>query len=159
MSEHIEETTDQLAMRLEEDPNVTDYVALKTVSYPACPADGSQVNLLVEIGDHSVFPVSYAKGSYPKEQDEIALSSLLAQELGVKIGDSLAVDIDGSRQLLTICGLVLKSFGADGFRFVFCPQEVLFILLILAAAAAAAVWFGIGEVKKIKAYECCMGKE
>lgn len=312
MSEQIEETTDQLVWRLGEDPDVANYVALKTVSYPAYMKDDTQVNLMVEIGDHSVFPVSYAKGKCPEDADEIALSSLLAQELCLKPGDLLDVDIDGCRQTLTvcgiysditnggktakvgsrskiaeenvpvmwsilyvtlkdtvsdeqwmsvyssygvdivniadyvqgtygatlklielarrvalgvaamivivviilfmrlvietkrygislkkalgftarciqweylikgmipavfgvfvgillgntvggsICGLILKSLGADGFRFVVCRRQVLLIAIILVAAAANAIWLGIREVKKIKAYECCMRKE
>ncbi len=59
----------------------------------------------------------------------------------------------------SICGQILKSFGAYGFHFVIHWNQVFVILLILMMTAAAAVWMGTLEVKKIKAYECCMRKE
>lgn len=58
-----------------------------------------------------------------------------------------------------ICGQILKSFGAYGFQFVIRWEHVLLIAFILMVTAAAAVSFGILEVKKIKAYECCIRKE
>lgn len=58
-----------------------------------------------------------------------------------------------------ICGQVLKAFGAYGFQFVLRWEQVLLILFILMVTAGMAVWLGTLEVKKIKAYECCMRKE
>lgn len=60
----------------------------------------------------------------------------------------------------TLCGAVLKSFGAEGFRFVIHPAQALAgIPLIVLGAAALAIWWGTTGVKEIKAYECCVGKE
>ncbi|MGI6095282.1 MAG: FtsX-like permease family protein [Lachnospiraceae bacterium] len=59
-----------------------------------------------------------------------------------------------------LCGVVLKSFGASGFRFVIDPVQVLAkILLIVLGIAALAIWIGVTGIKHMKAYECCMGKE
>ena len=58
-----------------------------------------------------------------------------------------------------ICGQVLKSFGADGFQFVIRWEQMLLIVLVLMVTAAATVGAGTLEIKKIKAYECCMRKE
>lgn len=59
-----------------------------------------------------------------------------------------------------LCALVLKSFGASGFRFVIDLAQVLeFIPLAALGTAALAVCFGVAGVKNIKACECCMGKE
>ena len=59
----------------------------------------------------------------------------------------------------SICGQILKSFGAYGFHFVIRWEQVLLIFIILMVTAAAAIGFGTLEIKKIKAYECCMRKE
>ena len=58
-----------------------------------------------------------------------------------------------------ICGQILKSFGAYGFGFVIRWEQVILIVLMLMVTAAVAVCFGTSEIKKIKAYECCMRKE
>lgn len=59
-----------------------------------------------------------------------------------------------------LCGAVLKSFGAEGFRFVIHPVQVLAVIpLIVLVTAALAVWRGTAEIGKMKAYECCVGKE
>ncbi|MGN0735950.1 MAG: FtsX-like permease family protein [Anaerovoracaceae bacterium] len=311
-SENIGDITEKLSEKLNTDPDVSKYVALKTVSCAAFLTDGNKVNLLVEAGDHSVFPVKYAEGRQPEEDGEIALSSLQAQDLGLKIGDRVDMESDGKRSSAVVCGIysditnggktakvrslpsdgnsddqviwsilyvslkddidigqwmkeyerygadvvniadyvqgtygptirqiemaklvamgiailvvavvvmlfmrlliekkrysislqkalgfsnvsirsgyfinglipaivgvlagmilgnslgeilcgqILKSFGAYGFHFVIRWEQILLIVLILMVTAAAAVSSGTLEIKKIKAYECCMGKE
>ena len=90
-SEEIGRITKELSEKLRADSDVSKYVTLKTVSCPVFLADREQVNLLVEIGDHSVFPVRYAEGRQPEAEGEIALSSLQAEDLGLKLGDTLDV--------------------------------------------------------------------
>ena len=59
-----------------------------------------------------------------------------------------------------LCGMIIKSFGADGFRFVTDWEKVLFLIpSICLMTAGIAVWTGILEIKKVKAFECCMRKE
>lgn len=311
-SENIRTMTEQLEAKLGADPDVAKYVALQTVSCPAYLSDGTEVNLLVEIGDHSVFPVSYAEGKPSVREGEISLSSLLAQDLGLKLGDTLELETDEGRRSAVVCGIysditnggktakmwrtlsgenedapvmwsilyvslkddalaeqwikaysqdgvdivdiadyvqgtygptiqqiklaktvsmgiailivavvvilfmrlvietkryrislqkalgfssisirkqyfvkglipvavgvtagllvgntlgesiwgqVLRSFGALGFQFLIRWEQVLQIPFLLMVAAAVAVWMGIGEVQRIKAFECCMRKE
>lgn len=54
-----------------------------------------------------------------------------------------------------ICGMILKSFGVDGFRFVTVPARVLAVSFLLLITAASAVWMGIREIKRVRAIECC----
>lgn len=307
--EDINEITAQIVSALEQDGQVEKYTVLQTGSYPAVLPDGSRVNLIVESGNHLVFPVSYIEGTAPSEEKEIALSSLNAEEFGMSIGDPLHLVSDGdgtdytvcgiysditnggktakiscretqipviwsvlyvsltesadeaawmeryramgvdvvyiadyvqdtyaqtleqlrlasgiglgisvlviavvlalfSRLMVeqnrygvslhkalgftsgecerdcfvrgmfhaivgvaagvllgclggeTLCGMVLKSFGADGFRFILHPAQLLAGLpLIVLGTAALAIEAGIKEIKHIKAYECCIGKE
>lgn len=59
-----------------------------------------------------------------------------------------------------LCGAALKSFGADGFRFLIRWDYLLAGIpaLILGTTAAAAL-LGTGGIRHIKSYECCMGRE
>lgn len=59
-----------------------------------------------------------------------------------------------------LCGIVLKSFGASGFRFVSEWSKVLLIIpAISLLAASAAIRLGTLEIRRVKAFECCMRKE
>lgn len=104
-SENIGEITENLMEELDCDSDVLKYVALKTVSCPVILADGSQVNLIVEIGDHSVFPVKYAEGRQPQKEGEIALSGLQAQDLGLHVGDKLELIYAGKSKIAVVCGI------------------------------------------------------
>ena len=56
----------------------------------------------------------------------------------------------------SLCGAVLRSFGADSFRFVFDPvQTFLKLPAALLLPAATAVWAGIAGIRRISAHECC----
>lgn len=63
------------------------------------------LHLLVEIGNHDVFPVSYTEGRQPQKEGEIALSVLQAKDLELAIGDTVTFDLDGLQVPVTICGL------------------------------------------------------
>lgn len=104
-SEDIGEITERLLEELGTDSDVLKYVALKTVSCPVILSDGTQVNLLVETGEHSVFPIKYAEGKQPETEGEIALSSLQAQDLGLQIGDMLELESGGKRSAFEVCGI------------------------------------------------------
>lgn len=60
----------------------------------------------------------------------------------------------------SLCGIILKSFGADGFRFVVNWGQVLVgIPSVILGPAILAVWAGILGISRIKGYECCVGRE
>ena len=104
-SETIVEITENLLEELGTDSDVFKYVALKTVSCPVILADGTRVNLIMETGDHSVFPVKYAEGKQPEKEGEIALSSLQAQDLELYVGDRLELIQDGASSPAVVCGI------------------------------------------------------
>ncbi|MCI5879063.1 MAG: ABC transporter permease [Lachnospiraceae bacterium] len=59
-----------------------------------------------------------------------------------------------------LCGSMLTSFGAEGFSFVTDWRMVCFLIPVtLSFAAAAAVEAGKWEIRNIRAFECCIGKE
>lgn len=80
-------------------------VTLRTTSCSVYLPDGSRSGLQVEQGDHTVFPVTYAEGTAPKEKNEIALSCLCADELGLSLGDGLLLQVEEMIQEYTVCGI------------------------------------------------------
>lgn len=67
--------------------------------------DGRVERLRVDLGNHTVFPVMYAQGGAPAKDEEIALSSLNAEELGKTLGDELTLIVDGEEKQMTVCGI------------------------------------------------------
>lgn len=104
-TENINQTTEQVVKKLESDPRVGQHTVLQTKNYPAYLADGRMYNLNVEVGNHTVFPVSYVKGTAPVTETELALSSLNAKELGLSVGDHLQLLIGSEKRTYTICGI------------------------------------------------------
>lgn len=102
---NISLATAQLADTLERDEQVERYVILQTQSLPVVLSDGTICNLTVEMGDHTIFPVEYSEGTPPVMKNEIALSSLSAKELGLSVGDTLPLQIDGREMRCTVCGI------------------------------------------------------
>ena len=109
-TENVENTAAAVKDEIEHDSRVADCVLMQTGSYRAVLPDGASCNLMVENGDHGKFPVKYVEGKYPEKEDEIALSVLNAESLGLKPGDS--VDIykagkDGKPAAVTckVCGI------------------------------------------------------
>jgi putative ABC transport system permease protein len=66
--------------------------------------DGLEERIKVELGDHSVFPLSYTTGRAPAAENEIALSVLNASEMGKKVGDVVTLIMNGKETTLTVCG-------------------------------------------------------
>lgn len=95
----------RLSAALEQDGQVERYAVLQTGPLTAVLSDGTTCNLTVEIGDHTIFPVRYSEGTLPVLDNEIALSSLNAKELGLSVGDTLPLRINGVETLCSVCGI------------------------------------------------------
>ncbi len=93
-----------LAEQLGKDRDVARYALLTTRAYKAETGEGTGSNLKVELGDHTRFPVLYTRGKAPEGPQDIALSSLEAEELGLAPGDSLTLYIRGRAVPLRVCG-------------------------------------------------------
>jgi putative ABC transport system permease protein len=94
-----------IAATVASDDAISQYAVLTTKSFTAILDDGSRERIKVELGDHSVFPLTYASGGAPTADDEIALSVLLANEMGKSVGDALPFLIAGKERILTVSGL------------------------------------------------------
>lgn len=104
-TDDIAGVTARTAEQLAGDADVEKYVVLKTRSYSMGLPDGSTSGLMVEEGDHSVFPVRYEKGGAPKEKGQIALSALNAKETGLTVGDHLLLNTENGAETYTVCGI------------------------------------------------------
>jgi len=109
-TDDIRSETDVLADRIEDDDRVSKYTVMRTGSYKTYLPDGSSYNLMLENGDHSIFPVNYTEGTYPQDENEIALSILNSEETGLGVGDTINVSKTTSegeieQKTCTICGI------------------------------------------------------
>ncbi|MHA2788801.1 ABC transporter permease [Corynebacterium sp. S7] len=103
-SDDIAGDTAQIEQAVAADPEIGRSVALLTKSYTTETAGQTQ-NIRIELGDHSVFPVAYISGSAPLTDTDIALSTINADELGKKVGDTLTVTIQGQPRDLMVSGI------------------------------------------------------
>ncbi|MBA3890478.1 MAG: FtsX-like permease family protein [Gemmatimonadaceae bacterium] len=101
----ISAKTAEIAASLERDGAVSRFVVLTTKALEALSSDGSKVRIVVELGDHSVFPLTYSAGRAPTTDHDIALSALSAAELGKKVGDVVPVMVEGQARDLTVSGI------------------------------------------------------
>lgn len=104
-TENIAEMTDRLKELLDGDSRVEKSTVLVTKSFRLVERDGSSSHLTVELGDHSVFPVTYSRGAAPRGERELALSALEAEELGLDVGNQVTLLIDDQSEVFTVCGI------------------------------------------------------
>lgn len=87
------------------DESIVRYTVLSDMVFNMPTVDGRMERLRVESGDHTAFPVMYARGGPPVSETEIALSALNAEELGKTVGEELTLIVDGKEKRLTVCGI------------------------------------------------------
>ncbi len=109
-SEDIGASTDSLRSIVEEDSRVDSFAVMRTGSYKTYLPDGSTYNIMLENGDHSIFPVNYTEGTYPQSENEIAFSILNSEETGLGVGDAITVtktteEGETEQVTCTICGI------------------------------------------------------
>ncbi|MGN0412379.1 MAG: ABC transporter permease [Lachnospiraceae bacterium] len=104
-TEDISGKQENLRKLLEQDGRVEKFSMFQTSQIPAQLSDGEMRNLLVEQGNHTIFPVSYSKGKAPVKAGEIALSSLLAQDMNLDVGDTVSLKPGSAYEDYVICGI------------------------------------------------------
>ncbi|MGC8229423.1 ABC transporter permease [Pseudobacillus badius] len=102
---NISEKTDQILKEISNDRAISNYAALTTKIFKAKMEDGTEENLKVELGDHSAFPIAYSEGKAPVQENEIALSSINADELNKKIGERITLVIEGEEKDFSVSGI------------------------------------------------------
>lgn len=104
-SNEMKRIYDDVMAHLQRDPELARYAAFATVRYGAVGTEGATENILVESGDFSIFPLTYVSGQAPTTAREIALSSLNADSLGKKTGDTLTLMAAGQPIQLIVSGV------------------------------------------------------
>jgi putative ABC transport system permease protein len=104
-TDSISEKAAEIAAAMENDDAISRFVVLTTKTFSARLDDGSEERIKVELGDHSVFPLTYSRGRAPTTDGEIALSVLQANEMDKKVGDVLPLMIEGQEVDLTVSGI------------------------------------------------------
>ncbi|NCC32549.1 MAG: ABC transporter permease, partial [Chloroflexia bacterium] len=94
-----------IATALADDNDIAAFVVLTTQTFSVRLEDASEERIKVELGDHTVFPLTYAAGRAPLAENEIALSVMHANEMGKNVGDSLTLRIAGHERDLSVCGI------------------------------------------------------
>ena len=101
----IREKAKTISTYMESDQNIETFVVLSTKSFTIRDVQALDQSINVELGNHTLFPVTYAKGRAPLNEGEIALSSLNAEELNKEVGDTLVLIDEGEERVLKVCGL------------------------------------------------------
>ena len=101
----VEQRYARLVNQIKNDADVQKYSPLVTSQFKIRNAEGSYDNLSVESGDFSIFPLSYLSGNAPATDREIALSDANSNELKLKTGDQLTLQVGGQDQVMTVSGI------------------------------------------------------
>jgi putative ABC transport system permease protein len=88
-----------------QDPCAESVADFKAVLLTVLHDNGSVSMLKTELGDHTIFPVEYVSGTAPVGADELAVSVLNAQELGVETGSTIRLLLGGTVKAFRICGI------------------------------------------------------
>ena len=99
------EDFETIGKTLSEDKDIKEYALYQTSLIPVRLDDGTTMNMLMEQGNHSKFPVTYSKGHAPVREGEAALSYLLSEELGCFPGDEIFVKTAEEYEKCIITGI------------------------------------------------------
>lgn len=104
-TDNMSEKAAEIIKTMSSDSAISKYAVLATKTFKTKTEDGSEERLKIELGDHSIFPVEYSAGRAPAAEDEIALSSMNANELGKKVGEIITLVMEGKEKKLTVSGI------------------------------------------------------
>lgn len=90
---------------LAKDKDVETYALFTSIMLDRKADNGTMEKLRVAIGDYTIFPINYSKGSAPQSESEIALSVLNAKELEKTVGDEIILIVDGAQKHLRVSGI------------------------------------------------------
>ncbi|MFF5996430.1 ABC transporter permease [Lysinibacillus sp. KU-BSD001] len=104
-TDNIAEKVAVISKTISSDNTISNYTVLTTKIFKAKMEDGSEENIKIEFGDHMTFPIEYSDGRAPAKENEIALSTMNADEMNKKVGDVLTLVIEGKEKELTVSGI------------------------------------------------------
>ena len=123
-TEDIDTKTAQLLKELRADKDIAEINQYQSQNFSYQDQQGQTQQLRVTLGNHAGFPVKYSQGRYPKNEHEIALSKLKAEELKLKVGDSLTLTVDGQPRKLKVVGIYSDlTYGGKTAKAVFVTKQ------------------------------------
>lgn len=105
------ENQEKIESYLKNDPDVETFTKISTKNFDVKEAGATDSVLSVELGNHQKFPVDYLQGKAPQKKNEIALSTINADEYHKKIGDPIVLVRDGREETFTVCGIYANLFN------------------------------------------------
>ncbi|RKD32473.1 ABC transporter permease [Thermohalobacter berrensis] len=103
--ERLMEKYAKISAILNGDRDVKEYSVEADVVYEAINKDGEWINLHVNCSDVANRELQYLKGNAPMNENEIALSLMNANEMGVNVGDFITMRINGEEIGIVISGI------------------------------------------------------
>lgn len=104
-TDHFSEKVNEIVEAINSDSLISKAAILTTKTFKVKLGDGTEENIKIELGDHSMFPIAYTEGKAPFAADEIALSTIYADELSYAVGDVMTVVIEEQERALTVSGI------------------------------------------------------
>lgn len=97
----------RLERSLQADPDVERFASATSFRVDLVGSERSESteSIALEVGDASLFPLTYARGSGPMRPGEVALSTLAAQSAGVDVGNSVELSAGGAAQRYRVTGI------------------------------------------------------
>ncbi len=104
-SDNMVERFERMVAYLSNDPDVESFSPLLTSQFTLVQSDGSREAINIETGDFSLFPLDYVEGAAPQLENEIALSFLNAQDMEMRVGDTLVLLVNEQEQKMVVSGI------------------------------------------------------
>ncbi len=85
--------------------DIKDYQIFDTYLIKTVNSVGESVTVNFEIGDYSIFDLSCMTGNLPQNTSEVAVSYLLAENLGLEVRDEIIFTISDDEYSYEVCGI------------------------------------------------------
>ncbi|MGM0339499.1 ABC transporter permease [Candidatus Enterococcus murrayae] len=105
------ENQDKIESYLANDPDVETFSKISTKNFDVKETGNADSVLSVELGNHQKFPVDYLQGKAPSKMNQIAISTINAEEYNKKIGDSIILVREGREETFIVCGIYANVFN------------------------------------------------
>lgn len=103
--ENLEIGHEKVEEVLNQDTSIQNYSEYRTVRVKTLNSDKILMNLDIDCGEDAGEGLKYLSGSAPREQNEIAISYLNANEMKRQVGDKLPIWTDHTEQSFIITGI------------------------------------------------------
>ncbi len=138
-TDSMSEKTDEILKVMKNDSSISTYTTLTTKTFKLKTEEGTEENIKIELGDHSIFPIEYTKGRAPAKEDEIALSTINAEEMNKSVGEIMTLVIEGKEKDFLVSGIYSDiTNGGKTAKAVFTDDSAVIIWSIICAELSDA---------------------